>query len=232
MFLSNLDLIALLASLGVWVGYSAVASLPRMNRHSLAYTTEKLRVVWMRHMCDSDFRVGDTTLMSNLMRSVAFFASASILVLSGLVALIGSGERAFEVFQTLPFHDPQDNLGQFETKTVLLVCVFIYAFFQITWSLRQFNYTCILMGAAPHSDASDQVKDRFSLHAARLSALAAQSFNMGLRAYYFALAMLSWFISPYLYMAASVLVVLITYRREFRSHSLDCLRLAVDDDES
>ena len=229
MFLSPLDLIALLASLTVWLGYSVISEIPRINRHSLAHTTEQLRVVWMRRMCDQDVRVADASLMGNLMRSVAFFASASILVLSGLVALIGSGERAFEVFQTLPFHDPNDTLGQFETKTVLLVCVFIYAFFRITWSLRQFNYTCILMGAAPTPRHSDAAKDRFARHAAHLAALAAQSFNVGLRTYYYALAMLSWFISPWLYMAASVLVVLITYRREFRSHSLVCLRQAVDD---
>lgn len=228
MFLSNLDLVALLASMVMWVAYSVVASMPNMNRHSLGYTTEQLRTIWFRRMCDTEVRVGDASLMGNLMRSVSFFASASILVLSGLVALIGSGERAFEVFQTLPFHDPNDNLGQFETKAVLLVCVFIYAFFQVTWSMRQFNYTCILMGAAPRSDATDHDKDVFAKHAARLSALAAHSFNMGLRAYYFALAMLSWFISSWLYMAASVLVVLVTYRREFKSHSLDCLRHAVD----
>ena len=205
-----------------------MASLPGISRHSLAYTTEKLRVTWMRRMCDTEARVADASLMGNLMRSVAFFASASILVLSGLVALIGSGERAFEVFQTLPFHDLNDNIGQFETKAVLLVCVFIYAFFQITWSLRQFNYTCIMIGAAPRVSDSDKEKDMFAINAAHLGALAAESFNMGLRAYYFALAMLSWFISSWLFMGASVLVVIITYRREFKSHSLGCLRHAID----
>ena len=228
MLLSNLDVGALLASFGMWLGYSLVAHMPRVNRHSLAYTTERLRVIWMRRMCDTEVRVADASLLGNLMRSVAFFASASILVMSGLVALIGSGERAFEVFQSLPFHDPNDTLGQFETKCVLLACVFVYAFFQVTWSLRQFNYTCIMVGAAPKPTASDREKDRFAQQAGRLAALAAQSFNMGLRAYYFALAMLTWFISPWFYVGASVLVVLITYRREFRSKSLECLRQAVD----
>lgn len=224
MFLSGLDVVALLVSVVLWAVYSFVASRPRFYRHSLAYTTEQLRITWMRRMCDSEVRVADASLMGNLMRSVSFFASASILVLSGLVALIGSGERAFEVFQTLPLHDRGGNLGQFETKAVLLVCVFIYAFFQITWSLRQFNYTCIMIGAAPRVLDSDTEKDNFSRHAARLSAMAAESFNMGLRSYYFALAMLSWFISSWTFMLASVLVVYVTYRREFRSGSLKCLR--------
>ena len=94
MFLSHSDLLALLGSLLVWGGYSVVASLPRMDRHSLAYTTEKLRAIWMRRMCDNEMRVADASMMGNLMRSVAFFASSSILVLSGLVALLGGGERS------------------------------------------------------------------------------------------------------------------------------------------
>ena len=227
MLLSHNDILAILVSFALWVGYTLVAHHPRINRHSLAFTTEQLRVVWMRRMCDVEVRVADASLLGNLMRNVAFFASASILVMSGLVALIGSGERAFEVFQSLPFHDRDDTLGQFETKCVLLACVFVYAFFQVTWSMRQFNYTCILLGAAPKPSDSDADKDNFARHAGRLAALAAQSFNMGLRAYYFALAMLTWFISPWLYMVASVLVVLITYRREFQSKSLVCLRQAV-----
>ena len=227
MFLSGLDAVALLASLVLWIGYSIVANLPSKKRHSLATTTGALREVWMRRMCDSEGRVGDASLMGNLMRSVAFFASASILVLSGLVALIGTGERAFEVFQTLPFHDATDSFSGFEFKAVMLVCVFIYAFIQITWSLRQFNYACILMGAAPAHTASSAEKEQFVKYASRLSSLAGHSFDMGLRAYYFALGMLPWFISPWLFMLASIVVMLIIYRREFRSQSLHCLRHAV-----
>lgn len=227
MFLSGLDAGALLASLLLWVGYSVVANLPSKKHHSLAAINGILREIWMRRMCDNEVRVADSALMGNLMRSVAFFASASILVLSGLVALIGTGERAFEVFQTLPFHDASDSFSGFEFKAVLLVCVFIYAFIQITWSLRQFNYACILMGAAPVHTASAAEKEQFVKHASHLSSLAGHSFDMGLRAYYFALGMLPWFISAWLFMVASVLVVLIIYRREFKSQSLHCLRHAV-----
>ena len=53
--------------------------------------------------------------------------------------------------------------------------------------------------------------------------LAANQFNLGLRAYYFGMAMLSWFISPWLFMVMSVGVVLILYRREFHSDVLDVM---------
>ncbi len=53
--------------------------------------------------------------------------------------------------------------------------------------------------------------------------LAANQFNLGLRSYYFGMAMLSWFISPWLFMAMSVGVVFILYRREFHSDVLDVM---------
>ena len=47
--------------------------------------------------------------------------------------------------------------------------------------------------------------------------------TMALRAYYFGLAALAWFVHPYCFMAATAWVVLVTYRREYRSHALKIL---------
>ncbi len=49
------------------------------------------------------------------------------------------------------------------------------------------------------------------------------SSNFGLRSYYFGMAMLTWFISPWLFMVMSVGVVLVLYRREFHSDVLDVM---------
>jgi uncharacterized membrane protein len=44
-----------------------------------------------------------------------------------------------------------------------------------------------------------------------------------LRAYYFSLAALSWFVSPWLFMAATTVVVAVLYTREYGSHVLKTL---------
>jgi uncharacterized membrane protein len=46
---------------------------------------------------------------------------------------------------------------------------------------------------------------------------------LGLRSYYYSLALLMWFIHPYAFMAASAAVVAVLYRREFRSRTLKTL---------
>ncbi|KIM00142.1 hypothetical protein CCC_02930 [Paramagnetospirillum magnetotacticum MS-1] len=224
--LPAVDLAAFAAFLVLWTGYTIMADRLTADGHTLLAATARLRLTWMRNMCDREVRVADSALLGNLMRSVSFFASASILILGGLVALLGAGERAYAVIQDLPLV-AESPKGVFETKVVLLAGVFVYAFFQITWSLRQFNYCCVLLGAAPLADAAASVKDVYAENAARLNALAAHSFNRGLRAYYFALALMTWFIHAGAMVAATTVVVAVLYRREFRSKTLRALNAAV-----
>jgi uncharacterized membrane protein len=47
--------------------------------------------------------------------------------------------------------------------------------------------------------------------------------NHGLRAFYFALAALTWFLHPWLFVAASAFVVYVLYQREFHSTTLHAL---------
>ena len=56
-----------------------------------------------------------------------------------------------------------------------------------------------------------------------MASMAANNFNSGLRTYYFSIAMLTWFISPWVLMGASALIVVILFRREFKSSTLKIL---------
>jgi hypothetical protein len=47
--------------------------------------------------------------------------------------------------------------------------------------------------------------------------MAAETFDDGLRGYYFAFAVIGWFFSPWVFMAATAGVVFILYRHEFTS---------------
>ena len=57
-----------------------------------------------------------------------------------------------------------------------------------------------------------------------ISSLAARHANDGLRAYYFALAVLSWFLHPVAFMLATAWVTAVLYRREFLSRALNILK--------
>jgi len=232
LLINPIDILAIFWFVLCWAGYTWGADHrgPRQSR-GLSQATATHREIWMRRMLERENRIVDSTLVGNLMRSVSFFASTTTLIIGGLVAALGAAEQAISVVREIPFAAPVSPL-LWKVKSLLLILIFVYAFFKFTWSTRQFNYCNILIGAAPMviSDA-DEVEE-YACRTARLLALAGENFNRGLRAYYFGLAVLSWFINPWLFMAVSGWVVLVLYRREFASRTLRALTSVARSDQS
>ena len=78
----------------------------------------------------------------------------------------------------------------------------------------------------PGDEEGDKQEDveREAARAAELNRIAARNFNEGLRAIYFALALLAWFIGPLGLVVAATLITLMLLRREFRSETRAALR--------
>ena len=85
-----------------------------------------------------------------------------------------------------------------------------------------------MIGAAPEIDHSAKAKDVYAKMAATIGNLAASHFNRGMRAYYFGLAALTWFIHPWLFIVATTWVVGVLYRREFRSRILRAVEVIAE----
>jgi len=80
------------------------------------------------------------------------------------------------------------------------------------------------MPSPEHFEAHPGSADPYVHRAARLVGSAAETFNDGLRAYYFSFAALAWFLSPVALVIATLLVVMVLYAREFHSEVLAVLR--------
>ena len=173
-----------------------------------------------------DVRVGDAALIANLERNVSFLASTTILILAGLLTVFTVSDEVSGLVSQIPFANNTSPLSV-QLKVIMLVIIFVYAFFTFTWSMRQYGFCSIVLGAAPlveEAEVSEDERERYAFYAARVIDLAGLSYNHGLRAYYFALSVLAWFISPYLFLLSSSFVVAVLYRREFKSRSLQALR--------
>jgi len=214
------DLVAPMFFLLCWVGYAVYADGPLGGRHSLMSRIHDLRRVWMRRMLARENRIGDMQVVMILAQSNAFFASTALLIIGGCLAILGARDQAMTILGEIP-GVADTPLFVWEMKVLLLVVVFVFAFFKLTWSLRQFNYVAILIGAAPPNSEADTPHGReYADRAAGVASRAAEHFNKALRTFYFGLAALSWFLQAYLFMALAALVVLVVYRREFHSHIL------------
>jgi len=56
-----------------------------------------------------------------------------------------------------------------------------------------------------------------------LHTLSARHFTTGLNSYFFALCVIAWFLNAWVFMAATIWVSLVLYRRAFRSEFLKTL---------
>lgn len=209
-----------------WVGYTFYARYRANQQSSLASELHNYRQSWMRRVLMRDVRVGDAALIANLERNVSFLASTTILILAGLLTVFTVSDEVSGLVSQIPFANNTSPLSV-QLKVIMLVIIFVYAFFTFTWSMRQYGFCSIVLGAAPlveEAEVSEDERERYAFYAARVIDLAGLSYNHGLRAYYFALSVLAWFISPYLFLLSSSFVVAVLYRREFKSRSLQALR--------
>ena len=209
-----------------WVGYTLYARKKAATQSCLASELHKYREYWMRRVMLRDVRVGDAALIANLERNVSFLASTTILILAGLLTVLTVSEQISILVSQIPLASFSSQLS-IQLKITLLLVIFVYAFFTFTWSMRQYGFCSIVLGGAPMVDeegVTTEERERYAFYAARVIDLAGLSYNHGLRAYYFALSVLAWFVSPYLFILSSSFVVAVLYRREFKSRSLLALR--------
>ena len=226
--LTWLDLAALGWFAAVWVGYSWYADDSRAFGRSMTAAMNAHRHRWMREMLGRELRMVDTNILGNLVTGVGFFASTSILVIGGLVALLGAADQALEALAHLPFAAATTE-SSWEAKVLLLLAIFVYAFFKFAWAFRLSNYCSILVGGAPHKPETEAEADRVVRQIARVHSIVAHHFNRGMRAYFLALAVLAWFLHPLAFVVASTLVVAELWRREFRSRALAAIRDGLDE---
>lgn len=215
--LAQADMVAPVLLIASWMGYALYADTG--SRRTLMARMRDYRHAWMRQMMVRENRIVDTQITSLLVQNISFFASSAILLIGGLMAILGAREQAMAVIADIPLA-AITPAGLWEVKVLLLALIFVYAFFKFTWSLRQFNYVAILIGATPPPEkAGTPAMTGHIERTASVASRAADHFNKAMRAYYFGLAALSWFVHPWLLMAATLWVLAVNWRREFRSHS-------------
>jgi uncharacterized membrane protein len=220
------DWLAVMAFFAAWIGYAMFAKRRAAVQPSVLGSTNRWRHQWMLQATQRENRIVDAAVIQTLSVSPSFFASTTILIIGGLLAILGTTDKASEFVKEIPFAARTTTLI-FDLKLALLTGVFVFAFFRFTWSLRQYTFGAILVGATPEHKAlgdDDRRRTEFADRAGRVLGLAAETFNDGLRAYYFAFALVAWFVSPFAFMAATALVVFVLYRREFHSEVLRMLR--------
>jgi uncharacterized membrane protein len=228
--ISPVELLGVAWLLMAWVGYSTFARRRAKTTFCIASVLHCYRKNWMSSMLKRSNRISDAALLSNLERNASFLASTSIFVIAGVFTLLASAEKVLDMVLTIPGASPSSTTLQMQFKILLLLMIHVYAFFTFTWSMRQYGFCAILLGAAPvetEPEATGEAAEHYVRHVAKVIDEAGISYNHGLRAFYFSLAVLAWLLNDMAFIFAVAGVVFILYRREFHSRILMAM-IAVD----
>ena len=192
------------------------------DKTSLYLTSRSVRNQWMLRLMDRENRMPDVALIGHLMRSVSFFASTSLLVLASLITVFSVVEDAIKITYDIPF---AQHVSQpfWKLKLLLILIIFIFVFFKLVWAIRQYNATIFMVGAAPENIAPQEEKSFYAENLGTVINRASRHFIDGMRGYEYAIAALAWFINPYLFIVSTILVTLVTYRREFASKTMHAM---------
>lgn len=216
------NLFAVVWFLACFRGYFLYTARRSVDTPTLAFAMHRHRKQWIRKALRRENRIADTNIIANLERNVSFFASTTLFVLAGLMTVLGtSSDTVILMLSDIPFSD-QNSRGEWELKVLLLICLFVYAFFKFTWGLRQFGQVSVMLGGVPErsENPSDEIIDLHIESISKMASKAAGNFNNGLRTYYFSMAVLGWFVNFWVFMLLSAWVVGVLHRREFRSDTL------------
>ena len=216
---SLIDYLALVVFIVSWIGYTQFARKKAKTTNCIARCLHQHRIYWMNELIKRDFRVGDTALLANLERNIAFFASTTLLILAGVLTLFAQVDKLEAVIASFPYALYPNHFA-IQLKLSLLALIFILAFFQFTWSMRQYGFLNVMIGAAPVDTQKNSSLKEYAMQMAIVQDQAAHSYNYGLRSYYFSLAALAWFFHPALFVFASIFVVYTLYSREFNSKAV------------
>ncbi|MCT7941077.1 MULTISPECIES: DUF599 domain-containing protein [Shewanella] len=221
-----LDYLALVTFLTCWLGYTQFSKRKAKTTNCIARVMHQQRIHWMSQIIAKEVRVGEAALLANLERNIAFFASTTLLILAGVLTLFSQVEKLEMVIGSIPFSVSPDH-ALVQVKLALLACIFVLAFFQFTWSMRQYGFVNVMIGAAPlDKSGTDKNLLAYARQMAVVQDQAAHSYNYGLRSYYFAMAALCWFLHPSAFIFASLFVVYTLYQREFNSRAVQAITLA------
>ncbi len=213
------DWLALAAFFALWTGYALFARKGARSERTLLAATNRYRSRWILQATYRDPRMLDGLITQNLSHTPSFFCSTTILIIGGLLAVLGTTDKAAGLMQDIPFAQ-STSMQVLELKLLVMTGIFVYAFFRFSWSMRLYTFVALSIGAMPppeHFEAEPAQRQPYVERAATLVGTAAETFNDGLRAYYFSFAALAWFFSPMAMMGATVLVVAVLYSREFHS---------------
>lgn len=208
---SATHLLALVLLFTCWFAYPLL--LRAFGRRSLNSQLVVVRQYWLAAATRRAAKPFDAVLLGHITNSIAFFGSATLLVLAGVLSTIASVKSIHQTVQQLHFID-NTSLELFALQICVLAFVVALCFFSFTYALRKLIYTIALIGALPDIADNCPTQERLITALNVVLTESIKTFNFGIRGYYYAIASVCLFVSPIACIAATLIVTTVLIFRQ------------------
>lgn len=211
-----------------WFLYSTI--LNTIARGSLNRQLSTVRAQWLRLAVNRAQRPFDAILLGHIIHSLAFFGSATMIVIAGVVTLFVNVKSVHGMTTELMLTD-SGSLGLFVLHVTVLMAILAICFFSFTYALRKLIYVLALIGALPEgklTEHAEQCREQMVDDAATVLSEALVTFNLGIRGYYYAVASIGLFVSPWLCILLTFAVTFILIYRQIGTRTAAAVQSYVD----
>ena len=203
--------VAMVLLLACWISYGHL--LRYFGRGSLNSQLAVVRRYWMSAATRRQAKPFDAVLLGNLMNSIAFFGSATMIVLAGVLTLFTDIQGFHSTFSKLKFVQPT-TLELFALQIGFLAFVLALCFLAYIYALRKLIYTTSLLGALPDISENCPTHDDMVDAVTTVLSEAIRTLNFGIRGYYYSIAALCLLISPTVCILATVTATAVLFYRQ------------------
>lgn len=210
---------------GLWFVYSRLLRL--IARGSLNEQLSSVRARWLMNATTRPAKPYDAVLLGHIVNSIAFFGSATMIVLAGVITTLANVRSVHDVVASLHFTSTT-SLELFALNIAILNTILALCFFSFTYALRKLIYVIALVGALPDASEANEPIRKMVIPAATVLSEALKTFNMGIRGYYYFVAALGLFVSPYLCLFLTVMVTAILFYRQLASPTARAIQAYVN----
>lgn len=222
--MSLTDIAAGAIFIACWLVYEPLLERLTGGRGAINIDLRAVREGWLRRMIARENRMMDAALLGHLANSASFFASTNLLVIAAAAGLLFGGEAMLGNLRAVSLSGLEPD-WLIQTKVALVIITLTRGLLDFIWAIRQLNFCAALFGAAPERSDIEHHEPYIRATAQVLSP-AFNSFNRGVRAYYFALTAAIWLASPWAMAAAVALTLTLLLRRQVSSEAAVGLREA------
>jgi uncharacterized membrane protein len=198
-----------------WFSYPVIFKI--MGKETINSKLLSVRRQWLKQVTEQGRSPFDSILIGHIVHSVAFFGSATLIVIAGLFSIVMNLDSIHSTMTGLYFID-SISIELFTINFSLLALVLTISFFAFVYALRKLVYSIALIGALPVSEGADMdANNNLNILIEATTMVITESlktFNFGIRGYYYAIAAIFLFVSPLMCILATLFVTgVLIYRQ-------------------